>query len=374
MEGIYTKKMVCPVCKQDVDVPRLKHGAYTIISRDSDLHPWVSGVNPTYYLGVICPNCGYAALESHFEELKPDELKKLLPLLAKKRLTGTKSITVERTWDDALFILLSVYEQYEVRGSDPYNLGYIAQNIAWLYREKKDNENEQTWLQKSVDYYLQAYETSADLPSTLGEAGLGYLIADIYSRLGQYRDALQWASRVVQMPKNRKKVLFDQLSRELWQNLRENYKSGSNEEVNWNTTIRSEIQSFFQSEGLLTSTFDKLIKNIGLWASGENLQYLDHLKKEDVEAIASFEWFDQLKDVSKGHKLEGDAFLMMLLPMGTEEPTVYLLPDAMPDSSAIVFTNKEPATGMNSSVRVLWHGYGFLKGTIQTLYIVEVRK
>jgi len=74
------------------------------------LHPWVNGINPIYYVGAVCENCGYAALESHFEEVPTVEIKKLLPLLAKKRLAGIKGVREERTWEDALYVLSSVFE------------------------------------------------------------------------------------------------------------------------------------------------------------------------------------------------------------------------------------------------------------------------
>ena len=368
MEGVYTKKLTCPVCKSEVYVARLKHGAYTVISRDSDLHPWVNGLNPIYYVGVICENCGYAALESHFEEISSEDVKKLLPLLAKKRLSGIRGVGEERTWEDALYMLSSIFEQYEVRNADPYNLGYVAQNIAWLYREARDEENEQIWLEKALQYYLKAYESSAQLPPTLGEAGLGYLIADLYSRLGNYREALQWASRVVQMPKNRKKVLFDQLSRELWQNLREKYKSSSEEERNWRTAVRTNIQKTLQNKGILTTTMDSLIRNLGLWAAGEILQDLQDLTKEDIEGVASFEWFDRLMEISKGHKIVGDEALTRLLSSGTEEPIIYLMPESWPEPPAIVLTDLP----LSSGEKVLWQGYGFLKGRVRKLFIREV--
>jgi len=370
MEGVYTKKLTCPVCKSEVYVARLKHGAYTVISRDSDLHPWVNGVNPIYYVGAICANCGYAALESHFEEVSSEEIKKLLPLLAKKRLAGIKGVSEERTWEEALYVLSSVFEQYEIRNADPYNLGYVAQNIAWLYREVKDEENEQVWLEKALQYYLKAYESSAQLPATLGEAGLGYLIADLYARLGNYRDALQWASRVVQMPKNRKKVLFEQLSRELWQDLREKYKSTSQEEKNWRTIVRTDVQRTLQSKGVLTTTMDSLIRNVGLWVSGEIARDLQDLTKEDIEAVASFEWFNKLMEISSGHRIIGDISLAELLSGGEEEPPVYLMPEleSLPDMPAIILTDHILGLGE----KVLWEGYGFLKGRVRKLFIVEV--
>jgi len=254
------------------------------------------------------------------------------------------------------------------RNTDPYNLGYVAQNIAWLYREIKDEKNEQSWLEKALQYYLKAYESSAQLPSTLGEAGLGYLIADLYARLGNYRDALQWASRVVQMPKNRKKVLFDQLSRELWQDLREKYKSSSQEERNWRTTLRTDVQRTLQSKGVLTTTMDSLIRNVGLWASGEIVKDLQDLTKEDIEAVASFEWFNKLIEISSGHKIIGDIQLAKLLSSGQEEPAVYLMPERWPEPPAMVLTDQPSSSGK----KILWQGYGFLKGKVRKLFIMEV--
>ena len=143
---------------------RLKHGTYSVISRYSDLYPWVNGINPVYYVGAIYENCGYAASESNFEEISSEEIRKLLPLLAKKRLAGIKGMSEERTWEDALYVLSSVFEQYEIRNTDPYNLGYVAQNIGWLYREVKDEEDEQIWLEKALQYYLKAYESRPQLP------------------------------------------------------------------------------------------------------------------------------------------------------------------------------------------------------------------
>jgi uncharacterized protein (DUF2225 family) len=371
MEGIYTKLVTCPVCKQPVQVPRLRHGSYVVVSRDTDLHTWTNGINPIYYLGVVCPNCGYAALESQFTDTSAEELKKLVPFLAKKRVSGIRSLEIDRNWDDALYILTSVFEQYEVRGADFYTLGHVAHNIAWLYREQHDEESELVWLKKALDYYLKAFEGSERLPDALGETGLEYLIADLYARLGNYNEALQWASRVVQMPKDRKKPLFDQLSRELWQELRDKRKSSVREEQNWRTVVRMQAQQLLQSKGLITTTLDTLVRNFGLWSLLESLSVMKDIGKEDILSISSFEWLRKLHEIGAGHKVEGDEGVKEILGEGSEEPTVFIMPRHDVDGNAIIVTDN---LEYYNKAEVIWSGYGFLKGAVRKLYILEVLK
>lgn len=103
-------------------------------------------------------------MESNFEEISSEEIRKLLPLLAKKRLAGVKGVREERTSEDAFYVLCSVFEQYEIRNTDSYDLGYVAQNPTWLYSEVKHEKNEQVWVEKTLQCCFKVYESSAQLP------------------------------------------------------------------------------------------------------------------------------------------------------------------------------------------------------------------
>ncbi|NPV88222.1 DUF2225 domain-containing protein [Coprothermobacteraceae bacterium] len=368
MEGFYIKRAKCPVCHQEVSISRLKYGSYTVTSRDSDLHNWVTGPNPIHYLPVVCGNCGYAALESKFEELSPEELKKLLPYLAKKRVTGVRALSHERTAEEALEGLTQVFEQYQLRGVDPYTLGYTAHSIAWLHREMGMSEKEKEWLEKALNFYLKAYESSMKLPEAIGESGLSYLIADLYGRLGEYRYALQWASRVVQMPADKKKPLFDQLSRELWQNLRERNKEQPPSDQPWQGKVKQLFLQLLTSRNISTSVYDSLVKNMGLWSMLESLEQIKGLSKEELQQVASFEWVEKVKELSKGKVIVGLATIEAACEPRDGEPAVYVFPDAEPKPPCLWVCDKDRVT----KGRLLWQGFGFVKGSVRKVYIWEV--
>ena len=72
---IFDKKMVCPVCDKEFMTKCLKAGKTRFLGNDLDLRPLYEGIDAQKYDIILCPNCGYAALNKFFAHVTPKQIK-----------------------------------------------------------------------------------------------------------------------------------------------------------------------------------------------------------------------------------------------------------------------------------------------------------
>ena len=66
-ENIFDKTYTCPVCDQEFKSKMVKAGKVKLQALDTDLRPRYHNMDPLKYDAVVCPNCGYAALNRFFK-------------------------------------------------------------------------------------------------------------------------------------------------------------------------------------------------------------------------------------------------------------------------------------------------------------------
>ena len=66
---IFEKTYTCPVCDYEFRSRMVRTGKVRLIGADSDLRPRYQGVDSLKYDAVLCPQCGYAALNRYFNFL-----------------------------------------------------------------------------------------------------------------------------------------------------------------------------------------------------------------------------------------------------------------------------------------------------------------
>ena len=66
---IFDKTFTCPVCGEDFPAKIMKTGKARLLSTDQDLRAKYEGIDAVKYDVILCPHCGYAALNRYFNSL-----------------------------------------------------------------------------------------------------------------------------------------------------------------------------------------------------------------------------------------------------------------------------------------------------------------
>lgn len=195
LDELYDKNVKCPVCNTEFPTKKVRTRTLRLIKKDEDFLPYYQGENPIKYRIFVCPNCGYAASEDKYNavsEWGKERIKREISSQWKKRSYGGI-----RTIDEAIETYkLALYEG-QILGENRIYLGSIALNIAWLYRMKEDGDQENRFLKITREFYEEAYYKEDLYNTNMDEIKLGYLIGEIYRRLGDINNAVKWFNVVV---------------------------------------------------------------------------------------------------------------------------------------------------------------------------------
>ncbi|MBO8137518.1 MAG: DUF2225 domain-containing protein [Desulfotomaculum sp.] len=223
-EMLYEKKLTCPVCQKKFSTPRPLSKYIRISQTDSDFCNHYEGLNPIFYEVAVCPKCNYAFTDDTPDKLGPTALKNIsdvLENLPKKDYSTTRDID---TAVETYILAILCQTAYENRDSI---IARLYLRMAWLYRYKKNIEKEKTYLQMALEKYLSAFNKEKFEPKT--ELQLTYLVGELYNRLGDPKNAIQWFSSLVMHPKKDQYPAIVHKAREQWQDLREKMKSSRRE-------------------------------------------------------------------------------------------------------------------------------------------------
>ena len=77
-KSLFDKRFVCPCCKKEFKSKHVKSGGVKLDHTEFDLRPVYKGMDGLKYDVIFCHNCGYAALERYFNEIRPAQIKRLL--------------------------------------------------------------------------------------------------------------------------------------------------------------------------------------------------------------------------------------------------------------------------------------------------------
>src|SRR5690606_31925252 len=145
---------------------------------------------------VICPECGYGAHVTSFENINRYDRQKVRERISSR--WHKRSFTGERTVEQALeafkIVLLNLNEIEGLKSE----VAKICMRIAWLYRYMEDDTQEKKFLKYALDNYKEAY-SQEDLTEEgkLDEYTCLYIIGELSKRLELYEESTQWLSRLI---------------------------------------------------------------------------------------------------------------------------------------------------------------------------------
>ncbi|MDF2546259.1 MAG: hypothetical protein K0R93_1157 [Anaerosolibacter sp.] len=224
---LYDKAITCPVCKNIFHTKKVRTSATRIEKRDTDFCTHYIGENPILYNVFVCPMCGYAALESGFEEINAAG-KKMIQESISRRWTQ-RSFGEERTILEAIETYKLALLCSQILGHKKGTLANICLRIAWLYRYLS-HEKEFEFLTHAVNCFEQAFANEPMPIGNLDDVSLTYLIGELHRMIGNYEEAVEWFGKAVSNPAIKTKKKIDTMAREQWRLAKDAYRSKNSRE------------------------------------------------------------------------------------------------------------------------------------------------
>lgn len=207
---VFGKTYKCPICDSSFKNLTVKQGKARMVSTDLDLKVNYRDIEPLKYDVILCPVCGYAALERYFDRVSVFQRKNIVEKISQSFQTVFEEKD-EFTFEDALvrykFALLSA----QVKMSKHSEFGFICLKIGWLYRawrvslpveeikkkeELKAHENE--FLSNAYNYFEVARAKEQSPICGMDELTFDTLLACLCVELKKYEEAKKYMGAIIQ--------------------------------------------------------------------------------------------------------------------------------------------------------------------------------
>jgi uncharacterized protein (DUF2225 family) len=217
VDALFSVEKDCPVCREKFQVTRVR-SRLVMIRQDSDFCSYYENVNPYYYTVWMCPHCGYAAQDTHFDTILPAAAEKIRKFFADRNiqidLSGTRSREQAIVSYQLAILCVELAAGFASRSAG------LHLRLGWLYREAGRVEEEKAALLKAVDYYEKALAKESMPIGPMTELKILYMIGNLLRRTGSNERALLYLSRVVSNPQAKQEKRIADLARDVWQDMR----------------------------------------------------------------------------------------------------------------------------------------------------------
>lgn len=209
---LFEKTYTCPVCDSEFKAKTVRTGKVKLMSADTDLRPKYQLADALKYDAIVCPKCGYAALNRFFTYMTSGQ-SKLIKEQISANFKGINNSGDIYSYDDAILRHKLALINTIVKHGKTSERAYTCLKLAWLYRGKIENlpaeEKNRDSLLKELkaeedELIKNAYEGFSDafmkeqFPICgMDESTASYLVADLARRSGNFEDANRWVSRVI---------------------------------------------------------------------------------------------------------------------------------------------------------------------------------
>lgn len=211
-DTIFDKTFSCPVCDKEFKSKMVKSGKVKLLNLDADLRPVYQYMDPLKYDAIVCPHCGFAALNRFFNYVTNTQAG-LIKSTISASFKGIKESGSIFTYDDALSRHKLALVNSIVKKSKTSERAYTCLKIAWILRGKaetlpKDTKDYKKIMaeleQEELDFIAKAYigfdeAFSKEIFPMCGmdEITMTLLMAELARKSGKYDEASRWVSRVL---------------------------------------------------------------------------------------------------------------------------------------------------------------------------------
>ncbi|MDD3173842.1 MAG: DUF2225 domain-containing protein [Herbinix sp.] len=211
-DTIFDKTFTCPVCDKEFKSKTVKSGKVKLLALDTDLRPIYEKMDPLKYDAIVCPNCGFGALNRFFKYVTATQAS-----LIKKNISaafrGIKDTASIFDYDDAIGRHKLALVNAIVKKSKTSERAYTCLKTAWVIRGKSehlpknlpDYSEQIVELEKEeLDFITKAYVgfeeafTKEGFPMCgMDEVTITLLMAELARKTGKYDEANRWISKVL---------------------------------------------------------------------------------------------------------------------------------------------------------------------------------
>jgi uncharacterized protein (DUF2225 family) len=211
-DNIFDKTFTCPVCDQEFKTKNVKSGKVKLLNLDSDLRPIYQHMDPLKYDAIVCPNCGFAALNRFFKYVTSAQA-----ALIKKNISanfkGIKESGNIFDYDDAIARHKLALVNSIVKKAKTSERAYTCLKTAWVLRGKAEHlpknlpdykkqiadleREELDFITKAYDGFDEAFSKESFPMCGMDEITITLLMAELARRIGKYDEAGRWISRVL---------------------------------------------------------------------------------------------------------------------------------------------------------------------------------
>lgn len=209
---LFDKHFTCKVCDQEFKSKMVRTGKVKLIGSDNDLRPKYQHVDSLKYDAIVCPYCGYAALNRFFNYMT-DTQAKLIKTNISANFRGLKEGEDILTYDEAITRHKLALVNAVVKHAKASEKAYTCLKLGWLCRGKAESlpaetpnfeEVKKQLAAQEKDYMANAYEGFMEAFSKepfpmcgMDETTITYLTADLARQIGKYDEALRMIARVL---------------------------------------------------------------------------------------------------------------------------------------------------------------------------------
>lgn len=219
---LYNKKVTCQVCDSTFETPKVRSRYIRVKKIDNDFCKHYETINPLYYEIAVCPVCGFAFDEDASNVRVRSEQKERARSILTDIWRGhsLKDYRGERSLEQAIETFLLAVLAMDDKQIKSSKKAMVFLKVAWLYRYKEDEANEQKYIEKAASLLEHAYETE-NFADKRSEINIPFLLGVLNVRLNKYQGAGKWLERVIRHPANVALPMVLDRARELWGEVRQ---------------------------------------------------------------------------------------------------------------------------------------------------------
>ena len=209
---LFDKHFVCKVCDKEFKSKMVRTGKVKLIGSDNDLRPKYQHVDSLKYDAIVCPYCGYAAL-NRFYNYMTDTQAKLIKINISANFKGLKEGEDVLTYDEAITRHKLALVNAVVKHAKASEKAYTCLKLGWLFRGKAESlpadtpnlecvkkelaAQEKEYIANAYEGFMEAFSKEPFPMCGMDETTITYLTADLARQIGKYDEALRMIARVI---------------------------------------------------------------------------------------------------------------------------------------------------------------------------------
>ena len=212
IDVLFDKTFKCPVCNHEFTSKMVRAGKNKLVKQELDLRAIYDMADAVKYDPVVCPKCGFAALNRFFKPL-PLAQEKLIREKISNNFKGIEQPEGVYSYDDAILRYKLVLASTVVKCGKNSEKAYVCLKMGWAIRGKAESlpedtpnrdavlkelkANELECLQNAYDGFTAAFSQESFPMCGMDETTVTYLSAELARRIGKLDEAARLASAII---------------------------------------------------------------------------------------------------------------------------------------------------------------------------------